>query len=259
MTGKARAERGTSRRRPAVTPRALVDAGLAVLQRDGLDALSMRSVAAELGVRAPSLYWHVRDKNELLDLLADGLLAAAELPPTRGDWRTQLRELAWAYREFLHERRDGVRVLAGRFPSGPGMARVMEHQLTMLHRGGFARQDAAYITYAMSTLVLGFVHGEQHPVTAAVATGVVGTRDAVDEIGKVIAELPPDTYPHLAASARELTEPGMDPRFEFLVERFLDGLEALPRKAAQTDGEEEHAESPSEGESESMGTDGGSR
>jgi TetR/AcrR family tetracycline transcriptional repressor len=237
MTGKARAERGAARRRPAVTLDALVAAGLAVLQRDGLDALSMRSVAAELGVQAPSLYWHVRDKSELLDLLADGLLAAAELPPARGDWRRQLRELAWAYRAFLHERRDAVRVLAGRFPSGPGMARAMEHQLTLLHRGGFARQDAAYITYAMSTLVLGFVHGEQHPVTAAVATGAVGTRDAVDAIGKSIAELPPDIYPHLAASARELTEPSMDPRFEFLVERFLDGLEALPRNAPEAERE----------------------
>ncbi|WP_331770793.1 TetR/AcrR family transcriptional regulator (plasmid) [Embleya sp. NBC_00888] len=230
MTGKGRAPADGARRRPAVTLDALVRAALVVLERDGLDALSMRSVAAELGVRAPSLYWHVRDKEELLDLLADGLLGlgVSALPPLRGDWRIELRELAWAFRAFLNRRRDSVRVLIGRFPTGPGMAAVMEHQLAMLDRAGFDRQDAAYITYGLSTLVTGFVYSEQRPVSAAAAAGVpIG--EAVGAIGDTIEALPADTYPHLVATARELTGPGIDARFEFVLERFLDGLAILPR------------------------------
>ncbi|MFF7245298.1 TetR/AcrR family transcriptional regulator [Embleya sp. NPDC008237] len=230
MTGKGRAPADGVQRRPAVTLDALVRAGLVVLERDGLDALSMRSVAAELGVRAPSLYWHVRDKEELLDLLADGLLGIGvpALPPIRGDWRVELRELAWAFRAFLNRRRDSVRVLMGRFPAGPGMAAVMEHQLAMLDRAGFGRQDAAYITYGLSTLVTGFVYGEQRPISAAVVAGVP-VREAVTAIGDTIAAFPADTYPHLVATARELTGPHIDDRFEFVLERFLDGLAVLPR------------------------------
>ncbi|WP_331767153.1 TetR/AcrR family transcriptional regulator [Embleya sp. NBC_00896] len=231
MAAKARAGGGGARRRPGVTLDALAKAGLVVLERDGFDALSMRSVAAELGVQAPSLYWHVRDKDELLDLLADELLAIAapQLPPTRGDWRVELRELSWAYRRFLHEHRDSVRVLVGRFPAGPGTATVMEHQLGMLDRAGFSRQDAAYITYAVSTIVIGFVQSEQLPISAAVATGGVPTREAVDAIGSALAALPAGTYPHLVASARALTAPDIDERFDFVLERLLDGLAALPR------------------------------
>ncbi|WP_439679598.1 TetR/AcrR family transcriptional regulator [Embleya sp. MST-111070] len=231
MTGKGRARPDGTRKRPAVTLDALVEAGLAVLERDGLDALSMRSVAAELEVRAPSLYWHVRDKEELLDLLADGLLGrgARELPPRLGDWRLDLRELAWAFRKFLKFNRDSVRVLMGRFPSGPGMATVMEHQLAVLDEAGFDRQDAAYITYGLSLLVSGFVYSEQRPITAAVAAGVpIG--EAVSAIGDTIAAFPADTYPHLVAAARELTGPHIDERFTFVLERFLDGLVALPRR-----------------------------
>ncbi|MFI6977093.1 hypothetical protein ACIBSV_00735 [Embleya sp. NPDC050154] len=132
------------------------------------------------------MYWHVRDKEELLDLLADGLLGlgVSALPPLRGDWRIELRELAWAFRAFLNRRRDSVRVLIGRFPTGPGMA--------------------------------------------AAAAGVpIG--EAVGAIGDTIEALPADTYPNLVATARELTGPGIDARFEFVLERFLDGPAMLPR------------------------------
>ncbi|MFJ8739410.1 hypothetical protein ACIRL2_08565 [Embleya sp. NPDC127516] len=69
---------------------------------------------------------------------------------------------------------------------------------------------------------------EQRPVSAAAAAGVpIG--EAVGAIGDTIEALPADTYPNLVATARELTGPGIDARFEFVLERFLDGPAMLPR------------------------------
>ncbi|MGA4539120.1 TetR/AcrR family transcriptional regulator C-terminal domain-containing protein [Uniformispora flossi] len=220
-----------SAERGSVTRDALARAGLAVLQRDGLDALSMRAVAAELGVRAPSLYWHVRSKEELLDLLGDALMLAAapDLPVRSGDWRTDLGAIAWGFREFLRVRRDAVRVLAGRFLHGPGMWTVMEQQLEVLHDAGFSRQDATLASYTLGITVTGFMLNEQAAVSAAEAEGRLGRRAAVDEIADLIEGLPADRYPHLVASARAMAGPDMDERFRFVVDRFLDGLEALPR------------------------------
>ena len=88
------ADNNAAARTPAITRDALAAAGLAVLRREGLDALSMRKVAAELGVRAASLYYHVQDKEQLLDLLADSLTWDTRKFTTAADWSDCLRNAA---------------------------------------------------------------------------------------------------------------------------------------------------------------------
>src|ERR1043165_1722223 len=90
----------------------VVQAALALLDDVGLDELTMRRLADRLGVKAASLYRHVRDKDELLVLLRDAI--AAEIPPPsgRGPWREQLTEIARNVRRGLLAHRDAARVLA---------------------------------------------------------------------------------------------------------------------------------------------------
>lgn len=73
---------------PGLTREAIAQAALRVLEREGIDGLSMRKVGAELGVKAASLYWHVRNKEQLLDLLTDALMADAEPRPARAPGAT---------------------------------------------------------------------------------------------------------------------------------------------------------------------------
>jgi len=207
-----------------VTLEALTDAALAVLERDGLDALSMRKVAAELGVQAPSLYWHVRHKEELLDLVADALFRDVEPPPLEGDWRARTATLATAYRTFLIGRRDAVRLLGGRFVVGPHSARALELILSTLREAGFSAADAAHAMYlVMVVYVQGFVLQEMIPMSAAHALGA-SPEESMEIIADRIRALPADQFPYLVASQDLLTMLNLEDRFRFGLDRILDGL-----------------------------------
>ncbi|MFF4817513.1 TetR/AcrR family transcriptional regulator [Kitasatospora sp. NPDC001309] len=211
---------------PALTREALAQAALRVLERDGLAGLSMRKVAAEVGVKAASLYWHVRNKDELLDLLNDAIIASAEPPPREGGWRVQMRGYCWNYRRLLHENRDAAKVMAGRLAPGPHMLGLLDDQLDRLREAGFYDTHAALTTYLLSSFVQGFVLQEQSPLSAAEAQGA-SRLDVVTEVRERFRALPVEDFPNLVALATDLTEPNLDVRFEFCVERILDGLAAL--------------------------------
>ncbi|MFB6825459.1 TetR/AcrR family transcriptional regulator [Streptomyces virginiae] len=230
MAVEGSADDGSSQ--PGLTRQALAQAAVRVLEREGINGLSMRQVAAELGVKAASLYWHVRNKEELLDLLTDELMADAEAPPREGDWRAQLREYCVRYRRHLLGKRDAAKVVAGRLAPGPYLLRLMEDQLGRLREAGFSDADAAMISYLLGAFVQGFVLQEQGPVSASEAMGA-GRREAVTAAGEQLRRLPQDSFPHLVALADDLTDPSMEDRFSFGLERLLDGLSTLLEQEAR--------------------------
>ncbi|MBV8933153.1 MAG: TetR/AcrR family transcriptional regulator C-terminal domain-containing protein [Kutzneria sp.] len=214
-----------------VSREAVLAAGLRVLERNGLDALTMRNVAEELGVRAASMYWHVRDKDELLDLLSDELLADVDTrsPLDSVDWRVGLATFLREMRCYLLARRDSARLLAGRFSTGSNRLRCMEAILGALRSTGLDGHDTAYACYFLIVTVLGFVANEQAPLSVQVKNGMP-PREFLDGIRDHLAELPVAEYPNTLALATEITGPDLARRFDFAVERMLDGIDALRRK-----------------------------
>src|SRR5579875_3916739 len=128
-------------------PEVVVRAALEVLDRTGLDDLSVRLVADRLGVRAPALYWHFRNKRALMDEMAEAMLAdrATELGlPAEHElwWEWLARSARWLRRALL-ARRDGARVFAGApLPSLPTFLGVMDLTLGVLRRAGFSWNEA---------------------------------------------------------------------------------------------------------------------
>src|SRR6476660_63543 len=97
-------------RTPGLSRAGLVSAGLSLVQEEGLDALTMRALADRLNVKAASLYWHVRDRRELLELLADSILAGVR--GTRfGGWRSVVLSTASALASAVGSQRDAARIL----------------------------------------------------------------------------------------------------------------------------------------------------
>ncbi len=219
------------RAEPALDQRQIVQAALDLLDEAGFDGLTMRSLAQKLGVKAASLYWHVRDKQELLGLLAEEICAPMSVPDRALPWLDRLEAFANEYRRVLLAHRDAARVLAGSgAPSGPNRLRLTEIMLRTLLEAGFSHKNAAYAGFLMNDYVTTFVLEETRDASGEIASA---PEDSLASVRNWIEGLPPNDYPSVVALADYLTESNADERFKFCIEILGKGLETrLPKPKA---------------------------
>ena len=221
---------GRPERRPArrvsLTREGIVDAALVVLDRDGLEGLSMRAVAEELGTGAGSLYWHVRGKEELLNLMVDRVIGELEVPdPDPPRWEEQAKDLAREMRRLLKSHRDIARITLGRIPFGPNAMDANERILALLREGGVPDRTAAWVVDLMSLYVGAFVFEES--LGLASPTGEdVPPEQVVEMIGSYFRSLPAERFPNTFAVLEHLTAGDVDERFEFGLDVLVRGLAA---------------------------------
>src|SRR5258706_7717600 len=120
---------------------------------------------------AGSLTRHVRDRDDLLVLLADEIPAGISTEVPAGSWQTQLTEMVRSYRRGLLAHRDAARVLANSGPFGPRRLRLIEVSLGVLRSAGLSERDAARAGYHMNNFVTEFVADEARYAAAAAAMG----------------------------------------------------------------------------------------
>lgn len=214
----------TPRKRRPLDQEQVVREALRLLDDVGLNALTMRNLAARLSVRAASLYRHVRDKQELLILLADELSAQVPLPSPGLPWREQLIAIAKHYRRALLSHRDGPRLLALAPPAGERRLLLIESVLREFAAAGFSRSDAARAAYHFNNFVTEFAADEMRIKNAAITMGV-SERVVWKKARKQFAELPKDVYPTLVTHCAELTEGDFGALFQYGLDVWLDGLE----------------------------------
>lgn len=208
----------------------VVRAALELLEEEGLDGISMRAVAARLGVKAASLYRHVRDKEELLTLMSDELAAEIPYQLQSTDWRAAMKELAHRYRRALLQHRDAARLMAATPPSGPRRLKHVEVVLQVLLSAGLGEADAARAAYHANNLVTEFVSDEARMAATARAMGT--TRKKLMAMGqKMFRSLPPSEFPALTRLAGHLMEDDPEALFDYGLELLLDGLERRRAKA----------------------------
>ena len=136
-----------------LTRERLVEAALALIDDDGLDALSMRALADRLQVKAASLYWHVRDRNELLELLADEILQSVSRPRTRPTWRETVKAVAGALHRGLAAHRDASRILV-EVPGALARSDVVRDLTTALRSAGLQDAEASDVARMVLTQVV---------------------------------------------------------------------------------------------------------
>jgi AcrR family transcriptional regulator len=208
-----------ARDRKPLTRDLIVDAALALLERDGLQGLSMRRLAQELGSGAASLYWHVGDKQELLSLLLDRIVG--EQPVTEPDpqnWQGTVKELARATRRHLARRRDAAQLSLGRVPTGPNSLPVLERNLAVLAASGLPPHVIAYAADMFALYVGAFAYEESLRFEGQASP---------EQIGEYFRSLPPEEFPTLTALSEDLVAGDLDERFEFAIELLVRGLEAM--------------------------------
>lgn len=141
--------------------REVVLAGLEVLDTKGLDRLTMRDVAARLGVQLNTIYWHAKSKQALLELMADELLRGVTDGVAGASWTDSVRALARNYRGALLSRRDGGRLCIARFTPSPNTVLLSERLHEAFLDGGLPPAVAAHAAWQLSFLILASAIEEQ--------------------------------------------------------------------------------------------------
>src|SRR4051794_29446006 len=130
---------------------------LVIADGEGLEAVTMRRLARELGVEAASLYHHVNGKNEILDGLVEAVAAEIEPPVPSSDWRTAISQRAYNTRAALRDHPWAVSLMASRTTPGPATLQLLEAGIRCFREGGFPVLLAAHAISVVDSYVHGFV------------------------------------------------------------------------------------------------------
>ncbi|MFE0022459.1 TetR/AcrR family transcriptional regulator [Amycolatopsis sp. NPDC059021] len=226
-----RAARGP---RPAHSLADIAGTGVRVADADGLDAVSMRRIAAELGSGTTSLYRYVSSKDDILDLMYDAVLGEEELPPPRGYWPADLTAIAHRMRGLMI-RHPWMTALAGRPSVGPNGLYATERALRAVDGLGLSIDEMVVLIEALEAYVLGYVTRELADRAATRRSG----RDwdqwmaAHARYGRTIID--GGRFPLVARAWLDAREPHARDRqergFRHGLERLLDGIGARIRAA----------------------------
>jgi AcrR family transcriptional regulator len=228
-----KARRAPAPSREPLTADRIVDAALKVLDTEGLDAVSMRRVADELHTGAASLYAHVANKEELLELIRERVLSEIRIPePDPARWQDQLRELAFDIQRAHANHRDIARLSLGNIPVGYHALRVGEGMLAIMLAGGVPPSIAALATDRVSL----YIAADSYEGALIVSRYKLDSPEAserfqthLSDIHQYYRTLPPDRFPSLTAHVDELIQADSDERFAFGLDMLIRSLETYVR------------------------------
>jgi TetR/AcrR family transcriptional regulator, tetracycline repressor protein len=212
---------------------AIVDASLKVLDCEGATGLSMRRIAAELGSGVGALYWHVENKEQLVQLVFDRVIGELPLPEVDPEnWQEQVKQAARDVRASMARHPGLAQLSFGRVPLGPNAVRYHEWHLSVLRAGGLPDRVAALAGDLIYLYVDAFAFDESVGMTPPSGQDE-SVGDFISELRGYFASLPPDRFPNVTELAEELTSGSRDERFEFGLDVLVSGLAALAMPPAR--------------------------
>ncbi len=208
-------------RRAPLTRARVLEAAIGLADSRGIDALSMRALAQELGVEAMSLYHHVAGKEELLQGLVDLVIGEIELARPGREWKSNVRKMAMSAHDKLVRHPWAAPLVLSHSGMSSARLRYMESMLATLRRGGFSPDTADHAYHALDSHIIGF--------SLWVAGMSLGTDENLAALATAFLEqLPADEFPYLAEHVEHHLNPPPQSKssFEFGLDLLLDGLEA---------------------------------
>ena len=196
---------------------------LVIADDEGLEAVTMRRLARELGVEAASLYHHVNGKNQILDGLVDVVAAEIEPPTPSTDWRTAISQRAHNTRAGLRRHPWAVSLMASRTSPGPATLGLLETGIRCFREGGFSVLQAAHAISVVDSYVHGFVLQE-------VNLPFRDESELAAMTGAIMETFPASEFPYLfELTVEHVLEPGYDygKEFDSGLKVVLDGVAAL--------------------------------
>jgi AcrR family transcriptional regulator len=207
--------------RAPLTRERVLHAALKLADEGGIGSLSMRKLGQELGVEAMAVYYHVANKDEVLDGIVDLVFAEIDLPVAGDDWRRAMRRRAISVRDVLSRHRWAIGMMESRANPGPANLRHHDAVIGCLRAAGF---DMAMVAHAYSLLdayIYGFALTKMNlPFERG--------NEVADLAQGMLAPFPVDAYPNLVAFITDhAMKPGYDygDEFEYGLDVVLDGIE----------------------------------
>ena len=204
----------------------IVTAALRIMDDEGLEAVTMRRVAHELGVEAMSLYHHVGDKDELLDGICEQVMADFEFPIPTGDWAENCRAGARAWRRLMQRHPEVIELFARQ--RGPAISvesmRPSEFALRLLRESGLPDRDVAQAFHAIGGYIQGFVEMERGSIAGGTDAAHVKAHQALAD------SLDPEEFEALRAVSPYFADCSPDEQFEFGLDLLIQGLLAKVRQ-----------------------------
>ena len=224
MATKIELEETAPPREPLSRARILSTA-MALADEGGVESLSMRKIALELGVVPMALYKHVANKDELLDGLVDVVVGEIDPPLPDADWKTTIRERVLSARRALLRHPWASQVIESRTDPTPAVIEYMDSMIGIFRGGGFSIDVTHHAMHAMGSRLLGFSQ-ELFEDTA----------DDDPEAQAMMLQWMADRYPHITEMVEAISHDdasvvgsGCDDQFEFefALDLMLDGLDRL--------------------------------
>ncbi len=208
----------------------VVTAAIELLDEVGLDGLTLRRLAQELGVQAPALYWHFKNKQELLDQMMVTISATeapVELPAQGQAWDEWLAQRARDIRRSRNSHRDGAMLAASTRPQ-PSQWQDIEAQISVLVDAGLQPADALLALLTIRDYVSGFTLDEQaDPMRGPTVSDL--DPGELETALRAFAD-----YPRLSEALRQVGVRRSDSAFESGLDVVLDGLRARARRSAES-------------------------
>ena len=217
--------------RARLTRAAVVDCALALADASGLDALTIRKLATELGVTPMALYWHFRGKDELLEGLAERVWSEIDIAAVdrTAPWADQLRGLLVSLLTVLRAHPAAAQLLAQSDKNSAAALNAIEVTLELLRTAGFSPQDASAIARAALWTGIMLVMSEPgfKSLDDAERTEVQRRKQVV------LATLPPSRYPRLVECAIPMTAcDDPETHYQFGIDMFMAGVTTMAARAA---------------------------
>ena len=202
-----------------LSPERIVEHALALADAEGLEALSMRRLAATLGVTAMSIYNHVASKDDLLDRMLDRVVGEFDSPEIGGDWVAMLRRRATSAHAALLRHSWAAQPLLSRISLGPAILHDIDRTIGCLVTAGFSYGQADWARNALDNHIYGYTLQEpNYPVSPA---------QYQQAAAQFLPMIPQAEYPYMHEAAQQIIRGDYDgkTRFDFGLDLILEGLQ----------------------------------
>lgn len=206
--------------RTPLTPERVIGSAVALADEGGIGALTIRALAADLGVKPMAIYHHIANKEEILDGIVDAVFSEIDLPTPGAEWRAEMRRRAASARQALARHTWAIGLMETRTNPGPATLRHHNAVIGTLREGGFSIEMTAHAFALLDAFIFGFALQEA-------TLPMDGPEDVAEIAAPMIERMSAEDYPYLTEFAVEhIMKPGYDfgEEFEFGLELIITGL-----------------------------------